>query len=794
MERFRPGRLRWVLSWVVLAVVLGAAAAVVTLFHYVVGQPLRVPNADQVVTLAMLGPAPRAYEFSEGEFSFLAHELERSLGRVAVAGLETAAIETHTGALSRPVAFVSPSYFEILGVHAWRGRTFTLDDHTQPTATIAAIISHELWRTQFAREGAGIGHRLKVGHHAAEIVGVLPPGLVTPDLQRVPAVFLPLSHATVVLAPSAPRPANTKWLRAVARIDPPRTFEVTRAALATSLKSIAIDPASMPTLVAARDVMLPAIDRARLWDAADLTWLTTVAVVLLGLAGVWIATIFELESRRFEMIVRHTCGATRRSLFVHLVQPFAVRGLVASVAALGIAQVALQAAVKAVVLPGRVAMEYVDVRLAPAAIATVIGAILLCWVPASVMSFRSAMRSANGSWSLGIHRAGGRVTAGAGRPYLIGMTALCVFFCGMGVFYIRGVSIVINRGLGYSSERMVVATVDLANRKLPNEQVGGIARMVRDRLSAAPDLRSVAMVVPAGGSTAGGEIVVNGKVMPSPGFLGWHLVDNSYFEALALRRRAGRFFGPADGPDAPGVTVISASLARRLFPGGDALGSTIANTDAGMTTVIGVTDDIVLNLTSQSPLAAYLSADQQIRWFRPVVRFIVDADSPQFVSTALIRALADEGYDRERVTSTRTIGELVRTQFSVQVLASQVLGAVTMVALACTAVSAYVLVFGVLHRYGQTLAIMNALGASRFRLAWHCATAVLVPLAVGSVLGCLGMWFGTRVVRGQLPGVESVDALAAASVALIISLCVAGLSWVWIFRRVARPSVRLLYE
>src|SRR5256886_13883686 len=74
-------------------------------------------------------------------------------------------------------------------------------------------------------------------------------------------------------------------------------------------------------------------------------------------------------------------------------------------------------------------------------------------------------------------------------------------------------------------------------------------------------------------------------------------VSPGYFRALGIRIPAGRDFTPADRGGAPGVVVVSQSVARRLWPGQDAVGKRISmQDDPGPTdrlTVIGVVNDVV---------------------------------------------------------------------------------------------------------------------------------------------------------------------------------------------------------
>src|SRR5262249_12361351 len=72
---------------------------------------------------------------------------------------------------------VSQNFFDVLGVKAARGRTFT----AQGDGPRQAVLSHALWRDRFGADPAIVGQPLRLDDEAFEIVGVLPPGPVFPE-------------------------------------------------------------------------------------------------------------------------------------------------------------------------------------------------------------------------------------------------------------------------------------------------------------------------------------------------------------------------------------------------------------------------------------------------------------------------------------------------------------------------------------------------------------------------------------------------------------------------------------
>ena len=75
---------------------------------------------------------------------------------------------------------------------------------------------------------------------------------------------------------------------------------------------------------------------------------------------------------------------------------------------------------------------------------------------------------------------------------------------------------------------------------------------------------------------------------------GWRSVTPGFFEAMGIPVLSGRTFADSDRAGAERVVVVSASLARRLWPGESAIGKRIywGGTTGRTRTVIGVSGDI----------------------------------------------------------------------------------------------------------------------------------------------------------------------------------------------------------
>src|SRR5205814_676572 len=148
---------------------------------------------------------------------------------------------------------------------------------------------------------------------------------------------------------------------------------------------------------------------------------------------------------------------------------------------------------------------------------------------------------------------------------------------------------------GFESAGVLAVDVPVASLGLTPEQVRGFYREVQRRLASVPGVDHVAFgsTVPwrdTGGTSNTLAFSVEGYRRqnveddprarfrsPSPGF----------FAALGIPLVAGREFTDADRTCAERVVIISASIARQLFPGQDPLNRHIAWTD-GLIKFIGV--------------------------------------------------------------------------------------------------------------------------------------------------------------------------------------------------------------
>jgi len=236
------------------------------------------------------------------------------------------------------------------------------------------------------------------------------------------------------------------------------------------------------------------------------------------------------------------------------------------------------------------------------------------------------------------------------------------------------------------------------------------------------------------------------------------LVSPGFFDLFRLRRLAGRDFSWDDGPGKPAVALVSASLARALFPGGDVIGQQIriAGRERREVEVIGVVADApYVKLDDPRPLIV----------FRPILQEMAKAQFP----IAYVRAIGDlatvrDGYTRvvkslghrslrAFITSSEWVDHALLQERFTAGLAT--FAAALTVLLACMGVYG-MLAYSVTARVRE-IGVRLALGAARRSVVWMIVRDGLAIAVPGLLIGAPCAWIAARFVRAWLYGIAPGD-------------------------------------
>jgi predicted permease len=120
--------------------------------------------------------------------------------------------------------------------------------------------------------------------------------------------------------------------------------------------------------------------------------------------------------------------------------------------------------------------------------------------------------------------------------------------------------------------------------------------------------------LPLGGGS-GASINIEGRIVEGvrPPESRYASVSDDYFETLGIPLVRGRTFTPADHDDAPDVVIISNSLARRFWPGGDPIGVRVKigpDPAVPWSTIVGVVGDVRFGPAGEYMPTVYASSRQ----------------------------------------------------------------------------------------------------------------------------------------------------------------------------------------
>jgi putative ABC transport system permease protein len=340
---------------------------------------------------------------------------------------------------------------------------------------------------------------------------------------------------------------------------------------------------------------------------------------------------------------------------------------------------------------------------------------------------------------------------------------------------------------GFRPENVMTMTVDLPGAVYHTAaEMRQFHSATLARLSSVPGVIAAGSVnwKPLGGNLIRGTFQVEGKRLDGPGFMvDKPAVSPGYFPTMGMPLLRGRDFTVRDGPSAPGVVIVSRSVARLLWGDDDPIGRRVSLADhpkpEDWFTIVGVVDDVMQQgLRMQPDPAIYQPYAQVTRpFFLDHMTFAVrTAAKPSIVAPSLRRAVHDVDKDLP-VQSLTAMNDVLTAATAEPLFQARLLATFSLLALALSAVGIYGVVACSVTERTHEIGIRIALGAEPGAVLRMVLRRTLTLAGAGLVLGAIGAVAATRVMARLLFEVRPGDPATILAVVMLlttVALC-AGL-------------------
>jgi len=263
----------------------------------------------------------------------------------------------------------------------------------------------------------------------------------------------------------------------------------------------------------------------------------------------------------------------------------------------------------------------------------------------------------------------------------------------------------------------------------------------------------------------------------APGTMGSRTFLNSvgprYFATLGIPFVRGRDFAATDRDGAPTVAIVNEALARSYFPGQNALGKRVRESEREpYFEIIGVVRDSKFGSMGEEPTPVFYSAYMQrpriSTQIRPVIIHVRTAGAPAAIVPELRRAIAD--VDSTVFADVRTLRDAAGGEAQLRQFGTQMIGAIGAVALLLATVGLYGMMAFVVSSRTREIGTRMALGASARRILWNVLAQGLSLVAIGIAIGGVLSWMLAQMLRGAMAGLSPADPIAFGSALLILTL------------------------
>ena len=338
---------------------------------------------------------------------------------------------------------------------------------------------------------------------------------------------------------------------------------------------------------------------------------------------------------------------------------------------------------------------------------------------------------------------------------------------------------------GIRTDHLLTARVNLPGQQWTSARRRAFADELLARTRALPGVSRAALTIslPIDGSNWNSIFIVGDKPVPERARLpsaAFTPISGGYFETMGMRLLRGRLFDATETADSTKTIVINETLAKRLWPGEDAVGKRLKQgwpeTPDHPTTpnvyfspwreVVGVVADVKFNgITSETPLQVYLPLVQEPSGLLALV--VRTATEPASIGPAIEATV--RGLDKDLpLFQVRTMDQMLDGSIARERMSMLIFAVFAIVALALASIGLYgVVAHGVTERTHE-IGVRMALGADARHVLGLVVRQGVTMALVGTAIGVAGALALSRWMQALLFGVTATDPVTFATVVAVL--------------------------
>ncbi len=757
-----------------LALGIGANSAVFSLVDAILFRPLNVTNPERLVSLYTSdysGPQYGGSSYADFvDFRAKSNVFESLTAFTDIS--TTLRSEQHSDRASG--VMVNENYFDLLGVKAAYGRTFRIE------AAPVVVVSHDFWQRRFGGDPSLVGKTVFLNGNSFTVIGITPENFTGTDLGRSPEIFVPM-HAFKELGFGPDFTANraARQFSIIGRLKPNVSAEQAQASLSLLAQQFATaypdswrERNQQPrriSVVTEGYARVPPEAKSILKGLAGLFAVLVGIVLLIACSNISNMLLARATSRQKEMAVRAAMGASRGRIIRQLLTESFQLSLIGSVLGILLAPVCIKLLTTAF-LPSSTTGLPIDISInqrvivLTLAIGLIAGLIfgLMPALHATRADLSLAMKDETPSFQTGRRRFGIR------NLFVMSQIAASLLLLIVAGLFIRSLQKAQQLDLGYDINHILTIRIetDAVSPKVLYSQV-----LERVRVLPGVEGASFADFIPSGGGRRSTTIRVE-NYTPRAGEdmdMMNGVIATDYFKTMGMTLVAGREFTDHDKEGAPRTAIVNETLARRYWPGQDALGKhiTIAGSERGPLEVVGIVKDATAYIYQEGSAPFFYVPSQQNPTPGGMALHVRTKGDPMAIFPP-VRGVIEALDQNAKLGAVRPLSDFMQDSLIMLRVVSAVTGAFGFLALVLAVVGVFSVINYSTSRRTREIGIRLALGAQRVDILRLIMKEALFIVVAGVVVGLLMAFASGRLIASLLFANSDAEISIYVSIALLL--------------------------